>query len=224
MPRVFTKALLFAAASLLSNCNVYAELDDVQVTVTERKTPADDCLVHDKTKVGKYVSVFYTGSIDKSSETGEPEKVFESNIGHEEFSFQIGVGGVILGWDRGLMGKCVGDKITLVIPPHMGYKETGAHGVIPPNATLRFDIEITKVSDTPGPRPNLFAQIDANKDGYLDHEEVEEYFLSVGAEGTPPNLWSREDKDGDEKISWEEFSGPKGEAPPGEAPVEGDEL
>lgn len=95
----------------------------------------------------------------------------------------------------------------------MGYGASGAGADIPGGATLNFDVEVVAKSDGPPPPPNYFAMIDSNKDGFLDKEEIEAYFKQMGAE-VPDALWEHEDKDKDGKISWDEFSGPKGTEPP----------
>ena len=76
--------------------------------------------------------------------------VFDSNVdakfGHvKPFIFTLGAGQVITGWDKGIVGMKVGEKKTLVIPPADAYGATGAGGVIPPNATLVFDVELLGV-------------------------------------------------------------------------------
>jgi FKBP-type peptidyl-prolyl cis-trans isomerase len=85
---------------------------------------------------GKSVSVHYEGSLVNG-------QVFDSSYRRNEpISFQLGVGQVIPGWDEGIALLKVGDKARFVIPPNLGYGSAGAGGVIPPNATLVFDVEL----------------------------------------------------------------------------------
>eukprot|EP00944_MAST-04C_sp_MAST-4C-sp1_P010185 g10185.t1 len=87
------------------------------------------------------MSMHYTGTIDESSPTGEKGKQFDSSIGRAPFSFRLGAGEVIKGWDQGLLGICVGEKRTLIIPASLGYGDQGAGADIPGGATLKFTVE-----------------------------------------------------------------------------------
>lgn len=110
--------------------------------------------------VGKTVVVHYTGwlmdgtKFDSSLDRGEP------------FSFPLGASRVIRGWDQGVEGMRVGGKRELVIPPELGYGARGAGGVIPPNATLRFEVELLGVA-----KPNF---------GTLDNSQLKDR-LTAGA-------------------------------------------
>lgn len=91
-------------------------------------------------RVGQTCVMHYTGWL---LENGEKTRKFDSSVDRgEPFEFRIGVGQVIQGWDEGVITMQVGGKRELIIPPHLGYGAHGAGGVIPPNATLLFEVEL----------------------------------------------------------------------------------
>ncbi|MBP7689414.1 MAG: FKBP-type peptidyl-prolyl cis-trans isomerase [Thermoflexales bacterium] len=89
-------------------------------------------------KDGDQITVDYTGKLQDGT-------VFDTSVGKTPFQFTLGAGQVIPGWDQGLLGMKVGGKRTLTIPPSLAYGEQGAGGVIPPNATLIFDVELISI-------------------------------------------------------------------------------
>lgn len=92
---------------------------------------------------GKKVSVHYTGWLYNNGTKGAK---FDSSLDRgQPFQFALGAHQVIAGWDEGVAGMKVGGKRTLIIPPELGYGARGAGGVIPPNATLMFDVELLGV-------------------------------------------------------------------------------
>ena len=92
---------------------------------------------------GQNVSVHYTGWLYNNGEQGA--KFDSSRDRNDAFAFSLGAGMVIKGWDEGVQGMQVGGQRTLIIPPELGYGAYGAGGVIPPNATLKFDVELLAV-------------------------------------------------------------------------------
>jgi peptidylprolyl isomerase len=101
----------------------------VEVKVGDGATP----------KKGQTVEVHYTGTLENG------QKFDSSRDRNQTFKFQIGEGQVIKGWDEGLSTMKVGGSRKLIIPPDLGYGARGAGGVIPPNATLLFDVELVGV-------------------------------------------------------------------------------
>ena len=94
-------------------------------------------------KQGQTAVVHYTGYLNDNGAKG---KKFDSSVDRgQPFEFPVGAGRVIKGWDEGVASMKIGGKRTLIVPPQLGYGAAGAGGVIPPNATLIFDVELLGV-------------------------------------------------------------------------------
>ena len=115
------------------------------LTTTPSGLQYEDTTVGDGAEAtkGQNVSVHYTGWLYNSGEQGA--KFDSSRDRNDPFAFSLGAGMVIKGWDEGVQGMKVGGQRTLIIPASLGYGARGAGGVIPPNATLKFDVELLKV-------------------------------------------------------------------------------
>ena len=97
----------------------------------------------DVAKAGDNVAVHYTGWLYKDGEKGAK---FDSSVDRgQPFTFPLGAGRVIKGWDEGVAGMQPGGKRTLILKPALAYGASGAGGVIPPNATLMFDVELIEI-------------------------------------------------------------------------------
>jgi len=197
---------MLRCAILLAFLCAVALADELQI----EKVVTNECEV--KSKKGDMLSMHYTGTLEDGSK-------FDSSVDRgEPFTFQIGVGQVIKGWDEGLLDMCPGDKRKLIIPSDMAYGKQGAGEVIPPDSTLYFDVEMVEIGDSP-PHVNVFKAIDKDDDNKLSKEEVLTYIQEqIPAEelqeGQDPakiteEIFHHEDKDRDGHISHEEFSGPK---------------
>ena len=122
-----------------------------------------------------------------------------------------------------MKNMCQGEKRALIIEPELAYGARGAGRDIPSSATLKFTVELIAIKDSKAPQqrgapPNIFEEMDTNKDANIDYDEMEAWFKHRDPRGTgiPPNVWEREDKDQNRLISWDEFSGPKGSDRPRE--------
>lgn len=116
-------------------------LGEIEVTTTESGLQYIEIVegTGASPKAGDLVVVHYTGMFLDG-------KKFDSSVDRNEpFQFVIGQGQVIAGWDEGVMSMKIGGKRKLTIPPHLAYGERGAGGVIPPNATLEFEVELIEI-------------------------------------------------------------------------------
>ena len=114
-------------------------ITQLQITDTTAGTGAE-------ARPGRAVRVHYTGWLYDASKPDKRGDKFDSSKDHgEPFEFNLGAKEVIPGWDEGVAGMKVGGTRVLTVPPNMGYGARGAGGVIPPNATLVFEVELLDV-------------------------------------------------------------------------------
>lgn len=149
---LFPLAIALTSSILTVGC-ADKENTTIQTPTTPEATTMADLKITDvktgdgaEAVPGKLVSVHYTGWLyDENAVDHHGAKFDSSRDRGEPFSFPLGAGRVIQGWDKGVAGMKVGGQRTLVIPPEMGYGSRGAGGIIPPNATLVFDVELLGV-------------------------------------------------------------------------------
>jgi len=128
-----TISIFFAIMTLFSSNLAISSESGLKITINQEGSG-------DRADIGMSVSVHYTGKLEDGT-------VFDSSIPRgQPFTFTLGAGQVIKGWDLGVEGMTVGEKRNLVIPPHLGYGVRGAGATIPPNATLIFDVELLEVT------------------------------------------------------------------------------
>ena len=115
-------------------------------TTTDSGLQYDDTVIGDgaEAKAGQHVTVHYTGWLRNDDGT-QGAKFDSSKDRNDPFQFSLGAGQVIKGWDEGVQGMKIGGQRRLTIPASLGYGARGAGGVIPPNATLIFDVELLAV-------------------------------------------------------------------------------
>jgi FKBP-type peptidyl-prolyl cis-trans isomerase len=139
------RALLLALATVAYGC-ASESANMGQSNITELIVNDDLAGSGNEAINGRQVTVHYTGWLyDQSRPDRKGSKFDSSRDRNEPFAFPLGAGKVIRGWDQGVAGMKVGGRRTLTIPPDLGYGSRGAGGVIPPNATLLFEVELLDV-------------------------------------------------------------------------------
>ena len=170
--KIFT-ILIMGVLALQSTGFTMADTSDLKIEITQKGSGTEAAN-------GMSVSVHYTGKLTDGTK-------FDSSLDRgTPFTFTLGQGRVIKGWDQGVLGMMVGEKRTLTIPSELGYGSAGAGASIPPNATLIFDIELLDVQ-----MPIVLGQstptefIELQKDGYIviDIRREEEWIETGIIEG-----------------------------------------
>ena len=146
MNRTTVSALVFALACALAGCGQSESEQMGQSNITELMKQDTTAGSGNEAAAGRNVTVHYTGWLYDAAKPDHKGTKFDSSRDRNDpFTFRLGGGEVIPGWDQGVAGMRVGGQRTLTIPPDLGYGAQGAGGVIPPNATLLFDIELLDV-------------------------------------------------------------------------------
>lgn len=149
--QLYRIAVIVVAIAVLTNCATEdesgAQEDNMaQSNITELIKTDELAGGGNEAAAGRRVTVHYTGWLYDQAKADHKGKKFDSSRDRgEPFSFRLGKGEVIRGWDDGVAGMKVGGRRTLTIPPDYGYGARGAGGAIPPNATLVFDVELLDV-------------------------------------------------------------------------------
>ena len=146
LARLLSASLILASIISITACNA----ETTQKTNKESQAMTTQLIKKDtiigtgrEAEAGFNVTVHYTGWLFDANAADNKGKKFDSSVDRRDpFIFFLGGGQVIQGWDQGVVGMKVGGKRTLIIPADMGYGAQGAGGVIPPNATLVFDVEL----------------------------------------------------------------------------------
>jgi len=222
-------SIAFKTISLIALVAATSATDaDLKVEVYDGPIECDDAQI---VKKGDSISMHYTGTIDQSSATGEKGKQFRSSRDGRGGAFDvvIGIGQVMKAWDDGIVGLCVGAKASIIVPPEMGYGPGGAGGLVPAGATLNFAVEVLAINDPDAEEsvgedglplePNIFKEVDTNSDGLITESEVAAHFKSQHDENWQESIdmiYEGEDVNNDGVISWDEFTGSKGENPMGD--------
>ncbi len=158
--------------------------------------------------IGKTVNIKYKAYIHESSINGVVNSLVDASKGI--FKYRVGSSSMIPGWNRGIVGMCVGEKREVVIPPSLAYGQKGSGKKIPPNATLRFEIELVSVFTKPN--NGLFKEMDKDSDKFISYDEYV-YWFEIQNKEVPRMGFEKQDKNYDLRISWDEFTGPKGYSP-----------
>uniref|UniRef100_A0A673HRG1 peptidylprolyl isomerase n=1 Tax=Sinocyclocheilus rhinocerous TaxID=307959 RepID=A0A673HRG1_9TELE len=173
------------------------------------------------TKRGDFVKYHYNATLMDGTYIGSTHTFGKT------YDVVLGAGQVVIGMEQGLIGMCVGEKRKLVIPPHLAYGERGVDGEVPGSAVLVFDVELVDLEEglpegymfvwNSDVTPNLFSEMDKNKDAQVDATEFSDYILQQVKEGKGrlapgfdpqriiENMYDNQDRNKDGRITEDEF-------------------
>ncbi|XP_012724084.2 peptidyl-prolyl cis-trans isomerase FKBP9 [Fundulus heteroclitus] len=198
--------------------------DNTEVTVTYKP---EECVK--LTKKGDFIKYHYNGTLLDGT-------LIDSTHGYgKTYNVVLGANQVVPGMEDGLMDMCVGEKRRLIIPPHLAYGERGVTDQVPGSAVMLFDVELMEIEDglpegymfiwNDEVPPGLFAEIDKNNNGELEPSEFTDYIMQQVTDGKGrlapgfdpyriiENMFSNQDRNGDGKVTEDEFKLKADEAP-----------
>lgn len=160
--------------------------------------------------LGDKIDLNYVGYI--LSDNGTDSRIFDNSFDRPGFlEFVIGNTHAVPGLEEGVLDMCVGENRTIIVPPEYGYGLLGFGTSIPGNSTLKFEVTCEKITFNDVTAPNVFHEMDTNGNDIITFQEYSSWFSQPKNGGRlPDGLWQNEDKDGNNEVSWAEFSGPKG--------------
>jgi len=164
------KSIITLFVSIIFITGIYAQSGDTNTTASGLKYIIQKNGKGKKAKVGKTVEVHYTGWLV------DGKKFDSSRDRNQTFEFTLGAKQVIKGWDEGLALMSIGDKFRLILPPELAYGDKGAGDIIPPNATLIFDVELIGVHKTRKPIADTLMEVILNGGGV---EKAKELYYSL---------------------------------------------
>lgn len=190
---------------------------DVVLDVNVTSYPAACEIKVAKKETNPQLLMHYTGD---ASVQRQPPHAWTRFVAVEDFTHasavKLGAGETVSGFDMALEGLCEGSTAVVIVPPELGFDEPGAKApprpaAVPVGATLRYELEVIKVlkvaEDGVPYRPCFFSLIDTDDSGDLDEAELAAHFARIGQQ-MPTHVMS-EDTDGDGRIGFDEFTGPK---------------
>lgn len=198
---------LAAGVTLCNDLEVPGVTGTVTLTVHNTHTPPT---CPEKVTKTSMLMMHYSARVIEA--TGQPSYLFETVKDYTRGQpMRLGTSQSLKGLDLALEGMCEAQKAVLTIPPELGFGKEAKPNV-PAGSTLRYEVEIVKIlkigRDGKPIRPNIFKLIDLDGSQHLERHELSAHFDRI-SQPLPPNVLN-EDKDGDGKLSWDEFGGPKG--------------
>lgn len=210
--------LIIAVIVVFGHSTVESSNEENTVAISTLISP-EECQHESARRVsaGDKIIIHYIGRFHNSGAHGPAGTIFETTRkkGKKPLKLTIGSPTMIAGLSEGVIGMCVGERRKLIIPPSLGYGNKGNPRMkIIGNTVLEFEVDFLGYQGEPKPLPNIFKEMDTNSDYLIQYDEMEKWFQTKHPKklpSIPRDVWERDDVNQDKVITWDEFSGPKGE-------------